>query len=224
MGRVGLFISLVVLCDTLSRVECSSVSNWCLQKYHNGTHALIKHCRLYDHVEVASNSLTINGLNNSMGDIYRIYRIGFGDVSKHRLFTITNGGMLTVTKVRLSGGDVSGVVSYNKPIMWGGGAVFISGPGTLLSATDCMFYRNKAYSGGSIYAENGAKVLLENSLLEGMTTTGSGGGWWCGFQGTQCTSKGISERTIGQPNIETTPADNSRSCTHYAACSTLDSL
>ena len=88
-----------------------------------------------DNITINGNGYVIDG--NKMG----------------RLFTIYNGGQLTLINAKLTNGDLSFDLQSN----YDGGAIY--NEGTLI-IKDCEFYGNYAHNGGAIASDNEATIIL----------------------------------------------------------------
>ena len=213
--------SLVFLGSTIAE---ESAPEWCTNIKNVGTFKLAKDCFLYNEVSVENGTLSIIGVerfvfpkyskNTDLPIISRAQGSG-----KHRFFTVTKFGKLSLTRIRLTNGDVMGLVALQSPGVWGGGAIFVSGATASVTLLDCLLYRNKAYAGGSVYAQKGAFVLANSTQMEGFTVTGVGGGWWCGLDETICSYPGPpSQRRIEKFGYHNIVPDDSRVCVWSARC------
>ena len=180
----------------LIKVDLSHGSvEWCSSKLSLGTFQQTSDCLVTETTIVNSGKLNITGVENSelLSGIPRIFRTGH-DRFKFRFFTVIGDGELELEKLVLTGGNVE--YHIGSEYSWGGGAIYVSGPNTKLNILDSIFYDNRAYAGGSIFASNETNVVVENTKMGGITTTNTGGALWCGFINTTCTIKGSSTRVL----------------------------
>jgi len=197
---------------------------WCTNKKGVGEFTAGNDCFLYNEIPVENGTLSIDGIERIIfpkyskdTDLPVISRASSS--GKHRLFTVTKFGKLRLTRIRLTNGDVMGLAKLQSPVVWGGGAIFASGKTASVTLNDCLLYRNKAYAGGSIYAQKGAVVLANSTIMEGLTITGVGGAWWCGLDETSCSLVGTSsERRVEKFGHGTLTSDSSRVCVWTALC------
>ena len=171
------------------------LNEWCTDKLSVGTFQQTNDCIANEATVITSSKLSITGVENAelVSGIPRIFRTGHG-AAKFRFFIVIESGELELTRVVLTGGDVEYLIGSE--YSWGGGAIYASGPNTKIKILDSILYDNRAYAGGSIYASNKTNVIVQDSLIGGVTTTNTGGAMWCGFINTKCTIKGTSTRKL----------------------------
>lgn len=90
---------------------------------------------------------------------------------KTRLFVVSGGGKLTLTKMTLREG-VASAEAADAPCGQRGGAVCNLGTDSGLTITDCLLQANEAVTGGAVY---GGAMITNSRILENKAVAGGGG-------------------------------------------------
>ena len=135
----------------------------CTLPQSSGTYYRLRDCTM----ETAGVSLTGNLNVTGRSSLTTITAKTSGD---RRHFYVDSGRTLTLKWLKLTGGSVSGNWPNNA-----GGSIHVSGTGSTLHATSCVFFLNTAGWGGVVYNYQGS-TLIQDSIIANNTAVDKGGG------------------------------------------------
>ena len=175
----------------------SALEEWCNDKPIHGRFSLTKNCGLLAlpgqctvnhnaHSSAVclyqSRVLSIEGVVQKDGELPRLYR---SDTStQYRLFTVHGGSTLKLSKVAITGGDISLLSQWHAE----GGAIYVHNGNVFLHKS--LIENNKASSvgGGGVYLTHGAVFDAQDTIIRKnivLGDAGSGGGIFATFVGTK---------------------------------------
>jgi hypothetical protein len=126
--------------------ECTFSTDYTIS---NGLHHVKEHCNLFREVIVSNIAVNISGIANR-NELIKIHGAGW-----HRLFSIVNGGSLSLSYLNLTNGNATEDGN--------GGAIYLDGKSKLFSFK-MSFSRNFASNGGAIFGYGSEITLLNSSL------------------------------------------------------------
>ena len=162
----------------------TALEEWCKDKPINGRFSLTKDCGLlalpgqckvnHDAHSTAvclyqSQVLSIEGVLKKDGELPRLYR---SDTSKqYRVFTVYGGSTLKLSKVAITGGDISLLSQWHAE----GGAMYVNNGIVFLHKS--LIENNKASSleGGGVYLTHGAVFDAQDTIIRKNIVLGDGG-------------------------------------------------